>query len=158
MYSELENIRFKLDQAINSSEVNSKIICKNVNNINKTIDKKYLKNEASANFKLIYEKHFDENKKASIINKIKLDLIKLYKNITTLELEILSNNIYDFCILMIYKVSPEEIGKYIIYRNNYYCNLLTNEDKRIHFNNERLECFTKLTNKYINIISGKQNN
>ena len=158
MYSELENIRFKLDQAINSSEVNSKKICKIVYRINKAIEDTYLKNEASSKFKLIYEKFFNKNEKARIINQIKIDLFKLYKNITTLELEILSNNIYDFCILMIYKVSPEEIGKFIIYRNNYYCNILSNEDKRINFDNERLEYFTELTNKYLDIISQKQNN
>lgn len=158
LHSELEKINFKLDQAINSSEVNPEKIYKIACKMDKYIVKNYLKTEASSKFKKIYKTFFNKRKKTKIVNQIELDLIQRCKNITILELEILSSNIYDFCCLMVHQVSPEEIGKYITYKNNYYCKKLTNEDKNINLDNDTLKYFTELKDKYINIISNKQIN
>lgn len=157
LFSELKK-DFKLNQAINSSEINSKKIYKTAQKIDKYIVKNYLKAEKSSKLKKLYKTFFNKRKKIKIINQIKLDLIQRCKNITILELEILSSNIYDFCCLMVHQVSPDEIGKYITYKNNYYCNILTNEDKKLNLDNDTLKNFTELKDKYINIISEKQNN
>ena len=104
-----------------------------------------------------YKTFLDNKNRIEIIKQIKLDLINQYENIWLIELDILSNNIYDFCCLMVHHVPEDEIGKYIIYKNNYYCNILSDEYKSINLDNNTLKYFTKLKDKYINIISEKNN-
>lgn len=117
---------------------------------------RYLKKEASLNFKYIYKKFFSKRQRKEIIYQIKLDLVKRNIDISSIELEVLSNNIYDFCCLMVHKISPDEIIKYITYKNNYYCNKLSYKDKNIILDNQMLKNFTELKNKYIKILKEKQ--
>jgi len=149
---------FELKQIVEPLDVESKEINSIAYKMENYIVSRYLKKEASLIFKKIYIKFFSKRQRKEILYQIKLDLVKRNINISSLELEVLSNNIYDFCCLMVHQVSLEEIGKYIKYKNNYYCERLSNKDKKIHLDNNTLKYFTELKDKYINIISEKQNN
>jgi len=138
------------------SNTNPKDIYKIVYNMNRYIVFKYLKHVASPRFKIVCESYFKKRDKNIIIDQIKLDLEKNCTDITLFELEILSNNIYEFCCLMVHHVLPEEIGKYIIYKNNYYNSRLFKEDTKINLDDNSLKYFTKLKNKYIRIIKNTQ--
>lgn len=67
-----------------------------------------------------YEEYFLRKDKKEILLKLKKDLSKKYNYITSIELNIISNNIYDFACLTIGNASRNEICGYISYKNSYY--------------------------------------
>ena len=67
-----------------------------------------------------YKSIFDREDKTKILDKIKTDISVKYKDISLLELEILSNNIYEYCCLTKNNISQDEILKYLLDRNNFY--------------------------------------
>lgn len=91
--------------------------------------------------------------KREIINIIKEDLLNNNKDISILELEILSNNIFDYICLLIKQIDIYEINNYIMYKNrldfpeckNYNLHLLTD----ILLNKKLEEKYFKLINEKI---------
>lgn len=91
------------------------------------------------------------NPNKKILNNIQLDLLNKYNNISQIELDMLSSNIYDYCYLMINKIPKQNILDYISYKNRYYYDKLSVEDKEslisIDYNTLK-----ELTSKYIKLL------
>lgn len=92
-----------------------------------------------------YKSIFDREDKTKILDKIKTDISVKYKDISLLELEILSNNIYEYCCLTKNNISQDEILKYLLDRNNFYNSTF----------NAINELTTKIKNDTINVITNK---
>lgn len=69
------------------------------------------------------------NNRTEIIKQIQADLLDKCNKISPVDLEILSNNIYDFCCLKAHSISENEIIKYILNKNNKYYDTLSDDDK-----------------------------
>ena len=101
--------------------------------------------------------YIDEKRKLEILTQIKAELLNCCNNISIIELEMLSNNIYECCCLIIHQCTEDEILKYILYKNTHYYNKLTDEDKKKETLKINYEILKNLTDKYIKIIkSNKQ--
>lgn len=100
-----------------------------------------------------YKKYLLRNDKEQILLKLQNDLSKKYKHITSIEVNIISNNIYDFACLTIGNASKDEISAYMIYKNKYYSAQVPNDlpdwqPKALQL----LEELKLLSEKYINIM------
>ncbi len=62
-----------------------------------------------------YSKILSSKYRMEVIKQIQSDLLKRYSNIITKELEILSNNVFDFCCLMVHHIPEDENLKYSSY-------------------------------------------
>jgi len=82
-------------------------------------------------------------------NRIKLT--NEFNNISITELEILSNNIYDYSYLIVHWISKEYISEYFLLKNNNYFERLSNIDKQnmIPSDNRKLRFLATLTSKHI---------
>lgn len=69
------------------------------------------------------------NPNKKILNNIQLDLLNKYNNISQIELDMLSSNIYDYCSLVVNKTPKQKILDYISCKNRCYYDNLSNEDK-----------------------------
>ena len=99
-----------------------------------------------------YKSIFDREDKTKILDKIKTDISVKYKDISLLELEILSNNIYEYCCLTKNNISQDEILKYLLAKNNFYNNFLTNNttEKLITILNINVKFLNLLVKRYMN--------
>ena len=61
-----------------------------------------------------YEKYFERKDKKEMLLKIKSEILKECKNISTIELSVLTSNIYEYCCLELNKVDEREIVEYFI--------------------------------------------
>lgn len=95
-----------------------------------------------------YKSIFDREDKTKILDKIKTDISVKYKDISLLELEILSNNIYEYCCLTKNNISQDEILKYLLDKNNFYNKILIkNNIKTLKIHENFLNSLVKI---YIN--------
>lgn len=100
-----------------------------------------------------YKKYLLRNDKEEILLKLQEDLLRRYKHITSIEVNIISNNIYDFACLTIGNASKDEISTYMICKNKYYSAQITNslpdwQPKPLQL----LEELKLLSKKYIDIM------
>ena len=95
----------------------------------------------------------DRKDKYEFINYIKQDLNNMYYNLSLLDLEILSNNIYYFACLIANNVSEKEIMNFASYNSvSYNNNEITNiKLSKINFD-IKLKQINYLVNKYIEKI------
>lgn len=98
-----------------------------------------------------FEKYLDREDKAQIIIQIKSDLIDKYVKISILEIEILSNNIFDFCCLFVNQISESEIYDYISYKNTCYYDSLSYEDRK-KIGTVDYKSLKKIAKKYIKLF------
>lgn len=153
MNQEIEKLKNELEHAVNNPNSNMEDLTKIACNIDSEIEKLYKP-------KLIKEKieellHTEESTK--IIIKVKSDLLDHYYNISIIELEILAQNIYDYCCLMVNGFSQQEIIGYITETNAKYYDKLSKEDKNKMTIEANLKFFKYLISKYTKIIeSNKQ--
>ena len=98
-----------------------------------------------------YNKFFDKKAKNIIILQIKSDLLDKYTDNSILELEMLSNNIYEFSCLKAHHISEDDISRYLSHKNMHYYNKLSNQniDNFANINYENLKQFIK---KYVKIV------
>lgn len=107
-----------------------------------------IKNELKAKYGNIVER----KDKRKIINLIKTDLINKYYNVSLLEIEILSSNIYYYACLIAENVSEEDIVNYISFENEHYYPEITNKELK-RFNSEiNMRYIKYLVNKYAQIL------
>lgn len=103
-------------------------------------------------FEAKYQNIVERKNKRQIIKLIQDDLVKRYYNISLLELEILSNNIYYYACLIANNISKDNIIIYISLKNiNYY---KENTNKQLEKLNSpiKLRYIKYLINKYVEII------
>ena len=68
--------------------------------------------------KITYQKYLNRQDRAKIISQIQASLLNIYYNISQIELDILSENFYDYCCLIIYEVLTKEQRECMILEPN----------------------------------------
>lgn len=86
--------------------------------------------------------------KFKFINDIKQDLNNMYYNLSLLELEILSNNIYYSACLIANNISEKEIINFISYNNISYYNEITDTELSQFNSDIKLKQIKYFINKY----------
>ena len=114
-----------------------------------------LKNESQKN---TYQKYLNRQDKEKIILQIQSSLLNVYYNISQLELDILSENFYDYCCLIIYDIPKQEIIKYILEKNNKIYDILTEEQMENMTLESNIKVFKYLIEKYTNILKDSNRN
>jgi len=99
-----------------------------------------------------YEEYLDRKDRKEIILQIRLSLSNYYYNITSLELDILSKNIYEFSCLMANEIPNDNIVKYILNRNNKEYERLSKKERRHMKIENNVRFYKYLISKYSNII------
>lgn len=151
MRQELEIQKQNLEKAIQDPNTTSKDII----NIAKKLDNLIIE---IYNTEKKYEKILNRKDKQIIITQIKSDILDAHSDISIFELEMLSNNIYDFCCLTIHQISDTDINRYFSYKNRLYSKKISDNQlkKMIPTNFAELK---KLSEKYIKLLkSNKESN
>lgn len=157
MNSELEKQKKKLNEAINSSDIDIDKIKKISKNIDNCIIQNYIKKQKISEFEKKYKNYTDRKDKKEILRQIKSDILDNDSHISIIELEILSNDLYDFCCLMINNIPTDEIKRYISYKNKNYYDLSTDTYIEKFFSSNKIETsITMLIDKYINILKNNK--
>ena len=108
--------------------------------------------DCGSNLYSVIEKKY----KKEILTSIKTDLLDKYKDISIIELELLSNNIYDFCCLAERNISEKDILTYLSNKNRYYYNMLSEEDLKKLTLEVDINTLKMLSQKYTNILRNKK--
>lgn len=155
MNLKIEQLKKELEETIhnpNSSfEEITKISCK----IDEEIEKEYLKKTNKFNTKEQLKEYLEREDKQDIIRQIKADLLETNKVASLVGLDIISNNIYCYCCLKVHQVSEEQITDFIIYKNNNYCDIISDDEKKKATKELQLENLTEITEKYVKILGNK---
>ena len=152
MSSQLEYLKNKLEHAINTSETMEKL--QEISyGIDEEIEKSYLKiNKVNKH----YKEYFDRQDRLEIISQIQEDLTSTYYNISQLELDILSENIYDYCCLMLHHIPKQKITRYILDKNAELYDSLSEEQIRKMTIEANIKVFKFLIAKFTKVL--KKNN
>ena len=103
-----------------------------------------------------YQKYLNRQDKAKIISQIQTSLLNVYYNISQLELDILSENFYDYCCLVKYNIPKQEIIKYILEKNNKIYEVLTKKQRECMILEPNIKIFKLIIKKYTKVL--KDNN
>lgn len=150
--SQLEKLKNELDEAVNNPDSNMEDLTKIACNIDKEIEKLYKPKVSQEEI----EKLLNTEQAMIIILNIKSDLLEHYYNISLVELEILAQNIYDYCCLMVNEIPEQEIMSYITRKSAKYYDQLSEESREkmtIEFN---IKFFQHLISKYEKIIKSNK--
>lgn len=90
--------------------------------------------------------------KNGLIHEIKEDIIDLVKDISIIELELLSSNIFDYAFLTSKKVRKNDISHYIFHKNNCFYDRLSEEQKEDLSSFNDLAFYTEISIKYTKLI------
>ena len=99
-----------------------------------------------------YKHIINKSNKRDILIMIKSDILNLCNDISPLELEFLSENIYDYCCLMLHQISEKEIAWYITSKNTDYYNQVSDSDREKFSFNFELKEFQDIIEKYMEIL------
>ena len=106
--------------------------------------------------KITYQKYLNRQDRAKIISQIQASLLNIYYNISQIELDILSENFYDYCCLIIYDIPKQEIIKYILEKNNKIYEVLTKKQRECMILEPNIKIFKLIIKKYTKVL--KDNN
>ena len=104
----------------------------------------------------IFENKINANNKREILTMIKSDILDFCSEITLLELEFLSENIYDYCCLMVNQITEDTIMWYITRKNAEYYNRVSERDREKFCFKFDLKKMQELIKKYIKILEEKK--
>lgn len=147
--NELERVGEELEKTIKSSDTIEEVLKKSseIDQIIINEVKKYQKFEEMLELK---EKH-------NIIKSIKEDILKYVSDISLIDLEIMSNTIYIYCVLKLYGVKTKDIFEYGVYINGqqslkFFQKLDSGEEENGLLNDN---FYMHICKKYIDIIKGR---
>ena len=152
MNSQLEKLKNELDEAVNNPNSNMEDLTKIACNIDNEIEKLYKPKVSQEEI----ERLLNADQAMVMILNIKSDLLDYYYNISLEELEILAQNIYDYCCLMVNEIPEQEIMSYITMKSAKYYNELSVESREkmtVEFN---VKFFKHLISKYKKIIKSNK--
>lgn len=153
MNSQIEKLKNELDEAINNSDSNMEDLTKIACNIDKEIEKLYKPKVSQEKMKELLK---DTAQSKIIILNIKSDLLDHYYNISIIEMEILSRNIYDYCCLMANDVPTQEIISYITEQNKKYYDQLSEKDRNNMTVDFNIKFFKYLIKKYTTVLKSNK--
>lgn len=104
----------------------------------------------------IFENIINTNNKREILTMIKSDILDFCSEITLLELEFLSENIYDYCCLMVNQITENKIMWYITRKNAKYYDQVSEGDREKFCFKFDLKQMQELIKKYIKILEEKK--
>ena len=104
----------------------------------------------------IFENIINANNKREILTMIKSDILDFCSEITLLELEFLSENIYDYCCLMVNQITDTKIMWYITRKNAKYYDQVSEGDREKFCFKFDLKKMQELIKKYIKILEEKK--
>lgn len=104
----------------------------------------------------IFENIINTNNKREILTMIKSDILDFCSEITLLELEFLSENIYDYCCLMVNQITENKIMWYITRKNAEYYNRVSERDREKFCFKFELKLIQNLIKKYIKILKNQK--
>ena len=151
MSSKLEILKNELDEAVNNSksiEELQSISCK----IDEEIETNYLQ---LSNINA-YKKYLDRQDRLEVISQIQKNLLDIYYNISQLELNILSENIYDYCCLMVHHIPKQKITRYILDKNSRLYDSLSEEQIKKMKIEANIKVFKFLIAKFTKVL--RENN
>ena len=151
MSSKLEILKNELDEAVKNSksiEELQSISCK----IDEEIETNYLQ---LSNIN-VYKKYLDRQDRLEVISQIQKNLLDIYYNISQLELNILSENIYDYCCLMVHHIPKQKITRYILDKNSRLYNSLSEEQIKKMKIEANIKVFKFLIAKFTKVL--RENN
>ena len=151
MSSKLEILKNELDEAVKNSksiEELQSISCK----IDEEIETNYLQ---LSNIN-VYKKYLDRQDRPEVISQIQKNLLDIYYNISQLELNILSENIYDYCCLMVHRIPKQKITRYILDKNSRLYNSLSEEQIKKMKIEANIKVFKFLIAKFTKVL--RENN
>lgn len=150
----IEQLKDELAQAVNNPNTTMEDLEKISYNIDEEIEKSYF--TKNANTEDNYSKYIDREDKEETIAKIKSNLLDIYYNITSLELEMLSQNIYDYCCLMVHQIPKQDIVKYILNKNAKYYDALSEKEQNRMKISPNIKIFEGLIKKYTKILKSNK--
>ena len=136
----MENSTF--NGILNENEIDESL---KVSNVNENV-----KNEFFKKYKDIVE----SKDKGEIIKSIKRDILNTFSNVSSLELEILSHNIYYYACLIANNISEKEIINFISFENIQYYNKITDHELKKFNSDLTLKYIKYLVTRYIDLIKG----
>ncbi len=151
MSSKLEILKNELDEAVKNSksiEELQSISCK----IDEEIETNYLQ---LSNIN-VYKKYLDRKDRLEVISQIQKNLLDIYYNISQLELNILSENIYDYCCLMVHHIPKQKITRYILDKNSRLYDSLSEEQIKKMKIEANIKVFKFLIVKFTKVL--RENN
>lgn len=152
MNLEIEELKTELEQAMNNPDSTKEDLTKIACNIDKKIEKLYKPKISQEKI----EKLLNTEQALIIKKNVKSDLLEQYHNISLVELEILAQNIYDYCCLMVNGIPKQEIVSYITRKGSQYYDKLSEESREkltLEFDIKFLKC---LISKYKIIIKSNK--
>lgn len=149
----LEKLKKDLAQAVNNPNTTKEELIEISSNIDSEIEKSYIKNITPEDK---YKKYIDKTDRKKIILQIRSNLEQIYYNISTFELDILSENIYDYCCLMVHKIPKQDIIRYILEKGTKYYNKLSEEEKSRMTIEPNIRIFKALIKKYSKILESNK--
>jgi hypothetical protein len=150
--SQLEKLKIELDETVSNPNSNMRDLTKIACSIDQEIEELYISKVSQEEI----EKLLNTDQAMVIILNIKSDLLEHYYNISLEELEILAQNIYDYCCLMVNEIPRQEIISYITMKSGKYYDELSEESRAkmtIEFN---IKFFKHLISKYKKIIKSNK--
>lgn len=155
MNLKIEQLKKELEETIHNPNSSIEEITKISCNIDEEIEKEYLKRPNKLNTKEQLKEYLEREDRQEVMKQIKADLLKTNKVVSLVGLDIISNNIYCYCCLKIHQVPEEKITDFIIYKNNNYCDIISDDKKKKATKELQLENLTEITDKYVKILGNK---
>ena len=115
-----------------------------------------MKKSVDENIVEIFDNMINKTNKREILIMIKSDILEFCGEITLLELEFLSENIYDYCCLMVNQITEDTIMWYITRKNAEYYNRVSERDREKFCFKFDLKQMQELIKKYIKILEEKK--
>ena len=117
------NLALEKEKILKISVDVSKLI-DNIFNIMEDMNKTLIDNYIQKNNDFKFQKITKNKNKAEIIQRIKTDILESHIDISIIELNIIASNIYEYCCLSVNDMPEEKICSYLLYKNNYYNDIL----------------------------------
>lgn len=90
--------------------------------------------------------------KESILESIKQQFKRRYYNISNIQLDFLSETIYNYCVLKYENIDMEKIIEFINYENSKYCNLLAQKEWLALKKDKNIKYIEFVIKKYIKLF------
>ena len=100
----------------------------------------------------IFDNMINKTNKREILIMIKSDILEFCGEISPIELEFLSENIYDYCCLMVNQITDTKIMWYITRKNAEYYNRVSERDREKFCFKFELKPIQNLIKKYKKIL------
>lgn len=115
-----------------------------------------MKKSVDENIVEIFDNMINKTNKREILIMIKSDILELCGEISPIELEFLSENIYDYCCLMVNQITNTKIMWYITRKNAKYYDQVSEGDREKFCFKFDLKKMQELIKKYIKILEEKK--